>query len=166
MMTCPSLLLAIGLSAPIVPDGTTFTLGGAIEKPATWTAEKLEKEFAEQIREVSFTLKDQPGKARCIPLIDFLQAAGPKSVNPRRNHLIGFVAVVQADDGYTACFGLGELLADNGGREVYIALDMNGSPLVPGDGPVRLIVPGDKRPSRWVFSIEHIILVDGGAIEP
>lgn len=169
VLLLPLLGLALGPGEPpppAAPDGSTFRLGGAVDRPGTYDVARLEREFADRIRVVPFTLKGEPGRARCIPLLALIEAAGPRPATGRRNPSVGFAVVVQGDDGYTVCFGLGELLPDAGGREVYVALDRDGGPLPPGEGPVRLIVPGDSRPSRWAYAVESITVVDAAGLVP
>lgn len=63
------------------------------------------------------------------------------------------------EDGYAATFGMGDLTPDLG-HEVWAALDWNDRPLPPADGPLRLIVPGDAKPARWVHAVRTLRLVD------
>jgi hypothetical protein len=152
--------LLLGALLPAPPDGSDFELAGDLESAGTWDLSRLEKEFSQQIRTVEYTLHDQKGSSRCIPLLAVVERAGPRPATKRRNPLLGFAVVVQGDDGYTACFGLADLLPEFGAKEVYIALDKDGGPLPDGDRPIRLIVPSEKRPARWVFGIEVIRVVD------
>ena len=147
----------------------SFQILGAVEKPGAWTASRLEKEFAGDIKTVAYILRrdkkpEEKGEARCLPLYALIQAAKPL-LNPKvKNHLLAFVAVVRGDDGYTIAFSLGELTPQVGGRSVYIALDRNGKPLRGDDGPVQLLSPDDHKPARWVHGVASITLVDGFAL--
>jgi hypothetical protein len=46
---------------------------------------------------------------------------------------------------------------------VWIALDVDGADIAAADGPMRLIVPDDATPARWVLAIESIEVVDASA---
>jgi DMSO/TMAO reductase YedYZ molybdopterin-dependent catalytic subunit len=35
-------------------------------------------------------------------------------------------------------------------NQVIVAATMNGKPLEPKEGPLKIVVPGDKRPARWI----------------
>lgn len=158
-------LLWLGIGALLAAlDGSNFRVSGDVEKAETWDVPRLEHVFADRIRTVEYTLHDQPAKARCIPLLALIEHAKPKPATNRRNPLLGFAVVVEGDDGYTACFGLADLLPEFGAKEVLLALDKDGGPLPTGDRPVRLIVPSEKRPARWVYAIEGIRIVDTAAI--
>jgi hypothetical protein len=139
----------------------TFRLEGAVEKPGSWTSERLATEFAGDVKTVDFTLKGEKGQARCVPLLAFLQAAKPRLNSKAKNHQLAFIALVRAEDGYTIAFTLGELLPQFGKRQVWLALDRNGQPFHGDDAPVQLIVPEDEKGARWVHGIRSITLVDG-----
>lgn len=145
-------------------DGSNFEVSGDVEKTETWDVPRLEQVFAHQIRTVEYTLHDQPAQARCIPLLALIEHSKPRPATNRRNPLLGFTVVVDGDDGYTACFGLADLLPEFGAKEVLVAIDKDGKPLPSGDRPVRLIVPSEKRPARWVYAIERIRIVDTAGI--
>lgn len=153
-------IVALAVVSTTVTDGSNFGVEGDVENAGTWDVERLEKEFADQFRTVEYTTRDGPAKSRCIPLRTFVEKAGPKAKTKRKNPLIGFAVVVHGDDGYAACFGLGDLLPEFGNREVFLAVDRDGKPLPDGDRPARLIIPGESRPARWVFGIERIEIRD------
>jgi|SRR5579871_1022079 len=166
-----ALLTALAL-APAAPGVRhrqhpgTFRIEGAVEKPGEWTIARLEQELAGDIKSVSYTLKrdkepEEKGEARCISLLDFIQAAKLHLNAKVKNHQLAFVALVRADDGYTAAFSMGELLPQFGKRGVWIALDREGKPLRGEDSPVQLLVPEDERPARWVHGVSSITLIDG-----
>ena len=56
-------------------------------------------------------------------------------------------------------FSLAELDSDFQDSEVMIADTLNGAPLGDKLGPLRLVVPHDKRPARWVRMLESIKVV-------
>ncbi len=142
----------------------SLRVSGAVEKPGEWTTARLTKEFAGDLKTVSYTRKGVKGEARCLPLIAFLEAARPR-VNPKiKNHTLAFVAFVRGGDGYTAAFSLGELLPQYGKRSVWLALEENGKPLGDREAPVALLSPDDGKPSRWVHGVASIAVVDGLAL--
>ena len=144
---------------------TSFALSGAIEKPETWTVEKLGKEFSGDIKTVPFTLKGEKGTAKCVSLIALVQAA-KLHVNPKiKNHELAFCVVVKATDGYTVAFSFGELSPTHGKRDVWIALEKDGKPLSDRDAPVQLIVSDDEKPARWVHAVTSISVVDTAAAQ-
>lgn len=151
------LLVVLPLLAPKAEPRLAVT--GDVANRMALTNAELRTRFASEIKDVAFTLKGTPGHAHAIPLLSIVKAAAPK-VNPKRKHGDLALAVeVEGEDGYSATFGAGDL--DDGlGHPVWAALDWNDAPLAPEDGPVRLIVPGDAKPARWVHAVRAIRVVD------
>lgn len=147
-----------------VDPAKSFRVEGRIEKPGEWTPERLAKEFASDVKTVSYTSNGEQGEARCVPLIALIQASKPRISAKIKNHQLAFAIIVHAADGYTAVFSMGELLPSIGKREVWIALDKKGAPLSDKEGPVQLIVPEDNKPSRWVHAIATITILDGALL--
>ena len=162
-----SFWLILSALAPAMPHERhsqrkeTFRIEGAIAKPGDWSRERLEKEFAADLKTVAYTLKGEKGEARCIPLLSLVQAAHLRLNAKIKNHPLAFVVIVRADDGYTVTFSMGELLPANGKREVWLALDRDGMPLDKDEAPVQLLVPEDEKSSRWVHGVASITIVDG-----
>jgi DMSO/TMAO reductase YedYZ molybdopterin-dependent catalytic subunit len=64
------------------------------------------------------------------------------------NHLI-----VESSDKYRALFSLPEIDPDWTDNVVLLAVSRNGEPLDAAHGPMQIVVPGDKRHSRWVKQV-------------
>jgi hypothetical protein len=64
--------------------------------------------------------------------------------------------VVTGADGYRVVFALAELDAAFTGRAVILADSRDGGALPPNAAPFQLIVPGEKRPARWVRQVVAI----------
>ncbi len=156
---------ALGPSAraqapPADTSPATFQVAGAVTAPRTWSVAQIKGQMAGQVRPLAYTVKGRHHTAHVVSLWALLQAAGPR-VNPQiKHHLLQFVVAVRGGDGYTSDFTLGELSPDFGGRAVWIALDEDGKPLTGDGGPVQLLVPGDKKPARWVHAVRAILLTD------
>ncbi len=141
----------------------TFQIAGAVTAPHTWSVAQIKKQMPTDIRPLTYTLKGQSHTAHAVALWTLLQAAGPR-LNPQiKHHLLQFIVAVRGQDGYTSDFTLGELSPDFGDRAVWVALDEDGKPLTGDGGPVQLLVPGDKKPARWVHAVRAIIVTDGAA---
>jgi hypothetical protein len=71
-------------------------------------------------------------------------------------------AVVRATgaDGYQVVFTLAELDAAFGGLQVLVADTADGVPLSADDGPVRLVVPSDKRAARWLRQLVKLEILE------
>jgi len=89
-------------------------------------------------------------------LINLVAAVGAPSGEKLRGKNLALYVRVSAADGYRAVFALAEL--DPGMRDaVPIVTDRcDGAALDAKDGPFRIVVPGEKRPARWVRQVTAI----------
>jgi DMSO/TMAO reductase YedYZ molybdopterin-dependent catalytic subunit len=102
-----------------------------------------------------------------------LRRAGMKLDDGMRGPMLAMCVVAEAHDGYRALFSLSELDPAFTTGMVVIADRMDGKPLPERDGPLKIVVPGDKRADRWVRGVERlrVIRIEGngarlsGAIE-
>ncbi|KPK65933.1 MAG: hypothetical protein AMS21_03460 [Gemmatimonas sp. SG8_38_2] len=85
-------------------------------------------------------------KYRGVALGAVLQRAGV----PEGREIVRTVVVARATDAYEAVFSLAELTPDFVDRIALVADARDGEPLPAGEGPVRLVVPGEKEGARWV----------------
>ena len=85
-----------------------------------------------------------------LPLLDVLEANGlqTKTMAAERKTAPGVVLVV-ARDGYTVVFSIGELLMHRADPRVYLVAESSIGPLPANEGPVRLIVYGDRVRSAY-----------------
>ncbi len=84
-----------------------------------------------------------------VKLLDVLIKAGAPADALRGKEMADYV-VAEGTDGYRVVFSLAELDPDFGNQQIVIADKMDGQLLSAPDGPLRLVVPGDKRQARWV----------------
>jgi len=94
-----------------------------------------------------------------VALAELFKRAGvPQGEQLRGPDLAAYVRAEGAD-GYVVTFGLAELDASFQDSEVLVADSLDGQPLGDKVGPLRLIVPQDKRPGRWVRMLRSISVV-------
>jgi hypothetical protein len=92
-----------------------------------------------------------------ISMSTLLQAAGaPIGKGQLRGSNLRLVVYVTGADGYSAAFSLTEFDPEFGDRQILLADRRDGKPLSSAEGPLRLVVPQDKRPARWVRQIDLI----------
>jgi hypothetical protein len=74
----------------------------------------------------------------------------------------GWKKVVRASaaDGFEAVFSCAEISAEMGPSRAYVMFEIDGKPLPPETGPLRLTVPTDKEPSRSVRQLSRLEVVD------
>jgi hypothetical protein len=94
-----------------------------------------------------------------VPLTALLTAAAIAPVDSLTGLRLRVVVLVSGVDGYKVAFSMAELDRTIGRRQVLVADKQDGQPIRAGDGPLRLIVPEDGRPARWVRGITTIDLV-------
>lgn len=92
-----------------------------------------------------------------VALFDLLRQAGAVPATPLRGGAqLGRRVEVVARDGYRVTFSLGELDPTLGNRQVVLVDRCDGKALADDTGPLRLVVPEDSRPARWIRQIESI----------
>jgi hypothetical protein len=64
--------------------------------------------------------------------------------------------VVTGADGFRAVLSLAETDASVQAHPVILADKMDGAPLIPHDAPFRVVVDGDRKPSRSVYAVTRI----------
>lgn len=100
-----------------------------------------------------------------MPLLDVLEKNGldTKTMVSQRKLAPG-VVLVAARDGYTVAFSIGELLMHRGDPRVFLVAETAQGPLADNQGPVRLIVLGDRSRSSYALArIEVRYLADNAA---
>ena len=88
-----------------------------------------------------------------VALADVLQLAGVKFGEGLRGRSLALYLVVEAADGYQAVFALPELDPAYTDRVILLADHRDGMKLSDAEGPLRIIVPGEKRQARWVRQV-------------
>jgi DMSO/TMAO reductase YedYZ molybdopterin-dependent catalytic subunit len=91
-----------------------------------------------------------------VALAELLHRAGlPQGENVRGPMLARYI-LVSAHDGCRAIFSLPELVPAFTDNRALLADKMDGQPLSDRDGPLRLVLPSEKREARWVRMVERI----------
>jgi hypothetical protein len=110
--------------------------------------------------EVKAAEHGRTGTFRGVRLSDVLRLAGVP-VDSVRGPRASLYVLVSAADGYRALFSLAELAPGLGGREVLLADQRDGRPLAADEGPFRLVVPNDGRPTRWARRVTTLSIRSG-----
>ena len=133
-------------------------INGDVAKPIVY-----EEAQWKQVRHISLSATNLHDKKTAtysgVRLLDLLKEAGVPSGESLRGKTLASCIVVIAADGYQVVFSLAELDESIGNEQVLVADAEDGKPLSPETGPLRLIVPGDKRPARWVRMVKTIRVV-------
>ena len=124
---------------------------GLVEKPLTLSADDLAR-----MPRRSVEAKDHDGTSaryEGVALAEVLKAAGAPLGEALRGAQLSKFVLVEAADGYRAVFALPELDAAFTDELVLLADRRDGQPLPPSAGPLRLVVPHEKRQGRWVRQV-------------
>ena len=88
-----------------------------------------------------------------MALVEVLRLAGvPLGKGLRGDRMMAYL-VVEAADGYRVVFALPEVDPAFTDRTILLADRRDQQPLSSHEGPLRLIVPGEKRHARWVRQV-------------
>jgi len=74
------------------------------------------------------------------------------------------VALVSAADGYQALLSCAEIAEEMGPTVAMLVWQIDGAPLDAQEGPLRLVVLTDQEPSRSIYGVRRIELVDVPAL--
>lgn len=160
-----SVLLVLALASAVSgqgaprPTSPSFTLGGQIANPRSYTPEDVKALSAKEVT-LEYTAANQPQKHsfRGVPLWDLISSAKPQFEPNTKNDSLRWVVQATGSDGYTASFALGELDPNFGNKGVLVAFEQDGQPLPPEDGLLRLVVPGDLKGGRFVSALVTVIV--------
>jgi DMSO/TMAO reductase YedYZ molybdopterin-dependent catalytic subunit len=131
--------------------GVLLKVGGEGLSPLELTAERFK-----QMPRVTVTAKAHDGKESRydgVAVIEILRKAGLPLGKELRGKAMALYLVVEAADGYRAVFALPEIDPEFNDRVVLLADRRDGEPLSAREGPLQIIVPGEKRHARWVRQV-------------
>lgn len=94
-----------------------------------------------------------------VPLTDLLARAGVPQGPKLRGAAMATYIQAGGADGYRVVLALAETDSDFQDSDIIVADKMNGQPMNANLGPLRLILPHDKRPARWVRMLQTIQVV-------
>jgi DMSO/TMAO reductase YedYZ molybdopterin-dependent catalytic subunit len=137
---------------------TTLTITGNVEKPLTLTIGDLQKLPRRTVH--VFNPHDKKEETyEGVLLTELLGRAGVPQGPKLRGAAMATYIEAEGADGYRVTLSLAETDLDFQDSEIIVADRINGQ-LINGDpGPLRLVVPHDKRPARWVKMLDSIKVV-------
>ena len=91
-----------------------------------------------------------------VPLHQVLKAAGVPMGEHLHGPALSLYVVIVAADGYQAVYALPEIDPLATERPVILADQKNGRPLDAVAGPLRMVLPKEKRYARWVRQVIKI----------
>jgi DMSO/TMAO reductase YedYZ molybdopterin-dependent catalytic subunit len=161
-----ALIAAVGMtaqtptSAPVANDAGALVVKGTVKQELRLTLAELKA-----MPRTKVTAKDHDRAAHeyeGVALQAVLAKAGAPQSGDLRGKNMTLCVVAEAGDGYRAVFSLAELDADFASEAVVVVDTADGKLLSADQGPLRLVVPGDKRQARWVKMLRSIAVVKVG----
>jgi DMSO/TMAO reductase YedYZ molybdopterin-dependent catalytic subunit len=154
-------ILAIGFPLPEAapqpeavapkPPGVLLRVGGDVPRALELTAAELARLPRQTVRAKGHDGKESAFEG--VPLVEVLKAAGVRFGTDLRGPALATYLLVEASDGYRVVFALPELDPASTDGVVLLADRRDGVPLDGKEGPLRLIIPHEKRHSRWVRQV-------------
>ncbi len=132
----------------------TIAISGEVTKPLT-----LQPTDLKAMAHTEVTASDRDGKEHKysgVPLYDLLKQAGASLGGELRGENLTKFVIVKAVDGYEVLFALPEIDPDFTTRTIILADTVDGAPLGQGVGQYRMVVPGEKKPARWIREVKSI----------
>jgi hypothetical protein len=100
--------------------------------------------------------KGAPAEYAGVPVAEILQRAGAPLGKEMKGANMGVGLVARAPDGYHVLFALAEFDPAFNDRVIILADSRDGKPLDNREGPLRFVVPGDKRHARWIRGVNTL----------
>jgi len=95
-----------------------------------------------------------------VSVRDLLSQVGAPLGDKLRGAALHDVVMVRAKDGYAVAFALADFDDAYSTQTIVLADREDGNPLSDTAGPLRLIVPGDKKGARWARMVIKIEVFD------
>jgi hypothetical protein len=158
-----ALAAAVTLSAPVILTAQS----AAAAAPASLTLVGLDgrtrsvspADLARLARhDTTVSAHEVSGRYSGVALTDLLALVNAPLADSLRGRSLATYVVAEASDGYRVLFSIAELDSKFTDRVVILADKKDGQPLPAGEGPYRLIVPGETRPARWARQVIRISL--------
>jgi DMSO/TMAO reductase YedYZ molybdopterin-dependent catalytic subunit len=141
--------------APVPAADARLAVNGDIDKPLSLSLADL-RDMPRQTITVMNEHEKKDETYQGVPLAEILKRAGlPQGAN-LRGPALAISVRAEGADGYAVVFGLGELDSSIEDAGVLVADTLDGQPIPDKLGPLRLVVPHDKRPARWVRMLRAI----------
>lgn len=148
-------LAQAGQSEPPVAK-ISLRVTGEVERQLTLGAEELAKLPRRSVRAKEHSGKEAEFEGS--PLVEILMLAGVKFGEGLRGKNLELYLVVEAADGYRAVFALPELDPAYTDKIILLANKRDSKPMDAKEGPLRIVVPDEKRQARWVRQVTGLVV--------
>ncbi len=131
-------------------------VSGEVTTPLTLTAADLTA-----MPRTTAVAKDKQGVPHTfagVAIADILNKAGVTTGRQLKGENLAKYLLVTCADNYQVVFSLAELDSSFTDRVVILADQVDGKPLPAGTGPLRMVVPGEKKPARNCFQVTGMVV--------
>ena len=97
-----------------------------------------------------------------VPAKEVLARVNVPSGEKLRGPSLRLIVIAHTKDNYEVAYALAEFDEAFSDRTILLVDRQDGQPLLPATGPLRLLLPGDKRPARWARMINSLEIVQVG----
>lgn len=139
-------------------DDARLIVTGDVDKPLSLSLLDLGG-LPRQILKVTNEHEKKEETYQGVLLAEILKRAGVPQGEALRGPALTMYVRAEGAAGYAAVFALAELDSSVQDSGVLVADTLDGQPIPDKLGPLRLIVPHDKRPARWVRMLHSITVV-------
>jgi DMSO/TMAO reductase YedYZ molybdopterin-dependent catalytic subunit len=155
-------LLAFGVTssgqAQSAPSPAKLVVTGSVEKPLSLSLDDL-RQMPRKTLKVMNPHEKKEETYDGVLLTEILKRAEVPQGAQLRGAAMSTYVQADAADGYRVIFSLAELDTDFQDSDVIVADTMDGKSLDDKTGPLRLVVPHDKRPARWIRMLQSLTVV-------
>jgi DMSO/TMAO reductase YedYZ molybdopterin-dependent catalytic subunit len=147
---------ALALAFASALGAQTLTIGGDVATPLTLTKDDLAK-----MPRTTVTLNDEGTNTvyEGVLLYEVLKKAGAPLDKQLNGKALASYLLAEARDGYQVVYTLAEVDPGFTDNKIIVADTINGKPLFQYQGPLRLVVPNEKRGARSLRMLDKITLV-------
>ena len=149
-----SALYLPGADSPVLRVEGAAGRDGVAKPPLTLTPEDLGN-----MSHATARVRTRDGAERTyegVLLSEILKRAGQPLGEELRGSLLSKYVLAVAHDGYRVLFSLPEIDPAFSDGRIIVAYKVDGKPLPDREGPLRFVIPAEKREARWIRMIEKI----------
>jgi DMSO/TMAO reductase YedYZ molybdopterin-dependent catalytic subunit len=138
-------------------SGALLEVRGEVGRPLSLSVEEFAKLPHQTVKAKGHDGVDSQYEG--VPLTALLSRAGaPAGAELKGRKALALYLVVEASDGYRVVFALPELDPGFSDRVILLADRRDGKPLSDREGPLQVIVPGEKKHARWVRQVIRLVV--------
>ncbi|QNF34458.1 molybdopterin-dependent oxidoreductase [Adhaeribacter swui] len=138
------------------PEKNILQVSGEVKEPLTITLAAIDT-----MEKSSVIVLDKTNQAHTysgVLLATILKKAGVTLGAELKGKNLKKYVLLKAPDGYQVVFSLAEIDPAFSNKKIILATRINGELLGTGQGPFQIIVEGEKKKTRFIRQVNHIII--------